>query len=72
MADTQKVFDLTDKYKKSLDRVAELQNQFGIEAISDDSDEEGENNNNDELTEVVIEEDFLLSESGKFKSSLLY
>ena len=73
MADTQKIFDLTDKYKKSLDKVEELQNQFGIEDISDDSDEEGENNNNDdELTEVLIEKDLLLSESGKCKSSLLH
>lgn len=71
MADTQKIFDLTDKYKNSLDKVEELQNQFGIEDISDDSDEEGENNNNDdELTEVLIEKDLLLSESGKCKSSL--
>ena len=73
MADTQKIFDLTDKYKKSLDKVEELQNQFGIEDISDDSDEEGESNNNDdELTEVLIEKDLLLSESGKCKSSLLH
>lgn len=73
MADTQKIFDLTDKYKKSLDKVEELQSQFGIEDISDDSDEEGENNNNDdELTEVLIEKDLLLSESGKCKSSLLH
>lgn len=71
MADTQKIFDLTDKYKNSLDKVEELQNQFGIEDISDDSDEEGENNNNDdELTVVLIEKDLLLSESGKCKSSL--
>lgn len=68
MADTQKVFDLTDKYKKSLDKVADLQNQFGVEDISDDSDEEGEkSNNDDELTEVLIEKDLLLSESGKCK-----
>jgi len=65
----QKAFDLTDKYKKSLDKVAELQNQFGVEDISDDSDEEGENNNDDELTEVLIAKDLLLSESGKCKSS---
>ena len=72
MADTQKVFDLTDKYKKSLDKVEELHNQFGIEDISDDSDEERENDNDDELTEVLIEKDLLQSESGKFKSSLLH
>ena len=72
MADTQKIFDLTDKYKKSLDKVEELHNQFGIEAISDDSDEEGENDNDDELTEVLIEKDLLQSESGKFKSRLLH
>ena len=72
MADTQKIFDLTDKYKKSLDKVEELQNQFGIEDISDDSDEEGENDNDDELTEVLIEKDLLQSESGKFKSRLLH
>ena len=72
MADTQKIFDLTDKYKKSLDKVEELHNQFGIEDISDDSDEEGENDNDDELTEVLIEKDLLQSESGKFKSRLLH
>ena len=70
MADTQKAFDLTDKYKKSLDKVAELQSQFDVENISDDSDEEGEyNNNDDELAEVLIEKDLLLSGSGKCKSS---
>ncbi|KAL9976144.1 hypothetical protein ACROYT_G013400 [Oculina patagonica] len=64
LADTQRLFDLTDKYKKSLDKVAELQTQFGIEDISDDSDEEGENNNsNDEITEVLLEKELLLSES---------
>ena len=69
MADTQKVFDLADKYKKSLDKVAELQNQFGIEDISDDSDEEGDSNkDDDELTEVMIEKYLLLSQSGKCKS----
>jgi len=70
LADTQKAFDLTDKYKKSLDKVAELQSQLDVENISDDSDEEAENNNNDdELAEVLIEKDLLLSESGKCKSS---
>ena len=59
--------------KKSLDKVADLQNQFGVEDISDDSDEEGEkNDNDDELTEVLIEKDLLLSESGKCKSESVH
>ena len=73
MADTQRLFDLTDKYKKSLEKVADLQNQFVVEDIGDDSDQEGEkNNNDDELTEVLIEKDLLLSESGKCKSELVH
>lgn len=73
MADTQRLFDLPDKYKKSLDKVADLQNKLGVEDISDDSDEEGEkNNDDDELTEVLIEKDLLLSESGKCKSESVH
>ena len=62
------MFDLKEKHKTSLGKVAELEGQFGIEDVSDDSDDEGDKSNvDDDLTEVLIEKELLLSESGKRK-----
>ena len=66
LADTQKMFDLKDKYQTSVSKVTELERQFDIEVVSDDSDdEEGSSNGDEDLEKVLIENELLLSESGK-------
>ena len=66
LADTQKMFDLKDKYRTSVSKVTELERQFDIEVVSDGSDdEEGSSNGDEDLEKVLIENELLLSESGK-------
>lgn len=60
------MFDLKDKYQTSVSKVTELERQFDIEVVSDDSDdEEGSSNGDEDLEKVLIENELLLSESGK-------
>lgn len=60
------MFDLKDKYQTSVSKVTELERQFDIEVVSDDSDdEEGSGNVDEDLAKVLIENELLLSESGK-------
>ena len=60
------MFDLKDKYQTSVSKVTELERQFDIEVVSDDSDdEEGSSNGDEDLAKVLIENELLLSESGK-------
>ena len=60
------MFDLKDKYQTSVSKVTELERQFDIEVVSDDSDdEEGSSNGDEDLAKVWIENELLLSESGK-------
>ena len=60
------MFDLKDKYQTSVSKVTELERQFDIEVVSDDSDdEEGSCNVDEDLAKVLIENELLLSESGK-------
>ena len=60
------MFDLKDKYQTSVSKVTELERKFDIEVVSDDSDdEEGSSNGDEDLVKVLIENELLLSESGK-------
>ena len=71
LADTQKLFGLKDECAKSLEKVTELQCQFGVEDDSDDERGIGsdDDDNDDEVTEALIEREMLLSDSGEWGCS---
>ena len=66
LADTQKLFDLKDECEKSLDKVTELESQFGVgDDIDDEEEEKSSHEDEDEVADTLIEKELLLSDSGK-------
>ena len=63
LADTQKILNQKDDWKKSFDKVTELENQFSMGKVIDDDDEERNSIEGDD--DDLIEKELLLSDSGK-------
>lgn len=64
LADTQKILNKKDDWKKSFDKVTELENQFSMGKVIDDDDEERNSIEDDD--DDLIEKELLLSDSGKW------
>lgn len=65
LADTQKILNQKDDWKKSVDKVTELENQLSMGKVIDDDDEE-RNSLEDDDDDDLIEKELLLSDSGKW------
>lgn len=65
LADTQKVLNQKDDWKKSFDKVTELENQFSMGKVIDDDAEE-RNSIEDDDDDDLIEKELLLSDSGEW------
>lgn len=64
LADTQKILNQKDDWKKSFDKVTELENQLSMGKVIDDDDEE-RNSIEDDDDDDLVEKELLLSDSGK-------
>ena len=64
LADTQKILNQKDDWKKSFDKVTELENQLSMGEVVDDDDEERNTIEDDD--DDLIEKELLLSDSGKY------
>ena len=65
LADTQKILNQKDDWKKSFDKVTELENQLSMGKVIDDDDEEERNSiEDDDDDDDLIEKELLLSDSG--------
>lgn len=65
LADTQKILNQKDDWKKSFNKVTELENQFSMGKVIDD-DEEERNSIEDDDDDDLIEKELLLSDSGEW------
>ena len=66
LADTQKILNQKDDWKKSCDKVTELENQLSMGKVIDDDDDEERNSTEDDDDDDLVEKELLLSDSGKW------